>query len=90
MKSAPIRYGVRLGCRWGMPHDPIVLHETPQCKIERCKLCGIRKRFNKGFGGRIDNVEYLRFHVRSFAQKNGSTKRVWAKMHKPDSLKIRL
>jgi len=73
-----------------MPHDPITLHETRQYKVERCKLCGIRKRFNKAFHGRVDNIEYLKFHVRAFAQRGGSTKRVWAKMHKPNSLKIRL
>ena len=73
-----------------MPHDPVTLFENKKCKIEKCKLCGKRIRFNKGFKGRVDNIEYLQFHVRKFAQPNGSTKRVYLKMHDPESLVIKI
>lgn len=90
MKSQPVRYGTRLGCRGGNPHDPVLLKETKAYKIEKCRLCGIRKRWNLSFKGRVNNVEYLRFHVRSFAQPNGSTKRVYNKVNNPNALKIQL
>ena len=80
MRTA-IRYGLRLGCLGGTVHDPVTLSDTPRQKIEKCKICSVRKNWLKGYKGRIDNVEYLKFHVRSFAQRNGTTKRVYAKIY---------
>lgn len=88
MKSAPVKYGTRFGCRWGMPHDFITVKDTKTFKIERCKLCGIRKKYNKGYHMRINNVEYLKDHVRNYAQESGSTKRVFAKLYKPSKCVI--
>lgn len=90
LKSAPIRYGTRFGCRWGVPHDYIVLSENKRHKTERCKICRKRVRWNKTNTGRIDNIEYLKEHVRQLAQKFGSTKRVYNNVHNPNKLKITL
>lgn len=91
MRSAPIRYGTRIeGCRFGIPHDPVKLHEDKRRIVEKCRRCGIRKIWLKGHKDRIDNIGYLRFHVRSLAQPNGSTKRVYNKIHNPEKLVINL
>ncbi len=84
MKGASIRYGTRFGCRWGMPHDFKQIHVGKTYKVEKCLLCGVRKRWNFGFKGRVDNPEYLKDHVRQFAQKFGSTRRVYNKLYRPE------
>lgn len=90
MKSAPVRYGVRFGCRFGQPHDMVQIKDCPRYKIEKCRICSRRFRWNKGYKGRIDNVEYLRAHVRQYAQPSGSTRRVHAKLYHPEKTVIRL
>jgi hypothetical protein len=84
MKSAPVKYGTRFGCRFGQPHDFVTLAEKLTYKIEKCRICGQRKRWNMGYKGRINNVEYLKAHVRNYAQPNGSTKRVYMKLYQPE------
>ena len=77
-----MRYTDNLGCRYrGIPHDFKLLHENPQVKWEVCQICGKKKRWNKGYKGRVQNVEYLKDHVRNFAQKFGATKRVYNKVY---------
>lgn len=88
MKGDSVRYGTRFGCRWGLPHDFVLVKETRAYKVERCRSCSIRKRWNKGYKERIDNVEYLKCHVRQFAQRFGSTKRVHAKLYDKNKLTI--
>lgn len=91
MKSAAIRYGTRFkGCRFGQPHDLVKIGETPYQTVEQCKICGIKKRWNKGYKGRIKNNEYLKAHVRQFAQEFGSTKRIFKKLYKPGQTIIKL
>lgn len=90
MKSAPVRYGVRLGCRFGTAHQFHMLKDTPAAKWEKCVICGLRKRWNKGAKHRIDNTEYLKAHVREYAQPNGSTRRVFMKLHHPNKCVIKL
>ena len=85
-----MRYGLRLGCRFGMPHDPMIVYENKRAKWEKCQRCGEGHRWNKGFRGRIDNINYLKFHVAAFAQEFGRTKRIFYKMYKPSKLIIRL
>ena len=85
-----MRYGIRLGCRFGQPHDFETIIENNKFKIERCNICGQRRKWNKGYKGRIDNVNYLKDHVRVFAQKTGPTKRVFFKLHEPEKLIIRI
>ena len=85
-----VYYGTRFGCRFGQPHDFATLADRPGYKVERCRICRARRRWNKGFGGRIDNVRYLRDHVRSFAQEYGSTRRVFYKVYQPEKTTIYL
>lgn len=88
MKSSSIRYGTRFGCRWGQPHDLQRLGENQGQIWERCNLCGKTFRWNKGYKGRIENIEYLRAHVRQYAQEFGSTKRVYMKLYSPNKTTI--
>ena len=86
----PVRYGTRFGCKFGQPHDFARLGETKDAIVEKCKLCGIKKRWRKGYKGRINNPEYLKAHVRQFAQEFGSTKRVFAKLYKQEKCVIHI
>lgn len=79
-----MRYGRDLGCRHGQPHDFKIIHENPHAKWEQCQICGVRKRYNKGYKGRVENTEYLKDHVRNFAQRGGATRRVYAKVYQPE------
>lgn len=90
MKSAPIRYGTRFGCRFGQPHDWVKLDESLYQIWEKCKVCNKSKRWTKGYKGRIKNEEYLKDHVRQYAQDFGSTKRVFKKLYKPEEIIIYL
>ena len=83
-----MRYGRDLGCRFGMPHDLKIIHETPHAKWEVCQICNKRFRWNKGYKGRINNNEYLKAHIRNFAQKFGATKRVYNKVYHPEKTVI--
>lgn len=83
-----MRYGLRLGCRGGLPHDLKILNEDDNIKVEVCQICNKKFRWHKGPRGRVDNQEYLKAHVRNFAQKWGATKRVYMKVYRPDECKI--
>ena len=72
------------GCRFGQVHDMERLGENPQQIWERCKICGKTFHWGKGTKERIDSPEYLKAHVRQFAQDFGSTKRVYMKLYKPE------
>lgn len=86
----PVRYGTRFGCRFGQPHDYASIHETPALKVEVCRICGDRRRWPKGAGGRIASPEYLVAHVRQFAQPNGPTRRVFNKLYRKEKASIHL
>lgn len=90
MRSAPVKYGTRFGCRWGQPHDFRPMKDTKTFKVEKCLICGLRKKYNKGYHMRIDNTQYLKDHVRNFAQPTGTTKRVYAKVYEPQKLIIKI
>lgn len=81
---------MRFGCRWGQPHDFRQVIDTLAYKIDKCFICGMKKRWNKGYRLRIDNNAYVKAHVRNFAQPGGTTKRVHAKLYKPEKLIIHL
>lgn len=86
-----IRYGYDLGCRFkGVPHEMTLIHENPQIKVERCQLCNQSFRWRKGYKQRIDNKEYVKAHLRSFAQKFGATKRVYKRLYSRDETIIRI
>lgn len=76
------------GCKYGLPHDLSIVHENKGYKWEICKTCNTKYKWRKGHKGRIDNVLYLKAHVRNFAQKFGATKRVYHKIYKPETTKI--
>ena len=51
-------------------------------------ICGKTFRWNKGYRGRIANIEYLKAHLRNFAQKFGATARIYNKIYKPEKTTI--
>jgi len=78
---------MRYDCRYGLPHDTMILGEDASVKVERCKLC--RKVFRwKKFNGRVNNVEYLKVHARNFAQHDGRTKQLYMKLYHHDQTKL--
>lgn len=83
-------YGTRtnFGCRFGRPHDMRRIKDTPQMIVERCANCPKQFRWPKGYKGRVKNVEYLRAHIRSFAQRIGATRRVFMKLYEPEKTTI--
>lgn len=84
-----VRYTGDLGCRTrGIPHEMRVIHETPRVKWEVCQLCNKKFRWNKGYKQRLKNAEYLKAHVRNFAQKFGATKRIYNKVYRPEKCVI--
>lgn len=83
MTRIPSYYGTRFGCRFGQPHDFTQIKDARSYKVERCTLCGKRVKTNKGYKGRVDNVKYLRDHLRNYAQQFGATKRVYNKLYEP-------
>jgi len=86
-----MRYTGDLGCKHrGVPHDLIIIHENENAKWEQCKICGKRFRWNKWFKGRTDNKEYLKIHVRDFAQKFGATKRIYNKIYNQSKMIIKI
>jgi len=86
--SNNVRYSGRFGCKYGLPHDLKILHDTKSIKVEVCKICNKKFRWNKSARGRIKNTDYLRAHVRNFCQKFGATKRIYHKIYKPEKTKI--
>ncbi|TSA58169.1 hypothetical protein D4R42_00210 [bacterium] len=85
------RYTGDLGCRHrGVPHDLIIVHENAQTKWEVCKICGKKFKWNKGFRGRVANAEYLKIHVRDFAQKSGATRRIYNKIYNQSKMIIKI
>ena len=86
-----MRYTGDLGCRYrGIPHEFKKIHETPHVKWEVCLICGVRKRYNKGYKGRVKNTEYLRDHVRNYCQKFGATKRIYNRVYRPEKMIINI
>jgi len=81
-------YQLDFGCKGGAPHDPIVLHDLKTVKWEICQICGEKFRWQKAYKGRIDNKEYLRVHIRAFAQRSGPTRRIYNKTYNPGKCRI--
>jgi hypothetical protein len=67
-----------------------ILHETKTVKWEVCMGCNMKKRYNKGYRGRVNNVEYLKDHVRNFAQRFGATKGVFNRIYQPEKCIIKI
>lgn len=84
-----MRYTGDLGCRYrGIPHDLRIVAETPHAKWEVCQICNRKFRWNKGYKARVQNAEYLKAHVRNFAQRWGATKAVYHRIYKPETCTI--
>ena len=81
-------YGRNLGCMYGAPHNMRYLANTKTAKWEKCVICGRIFRWTKGARGRVENVEYLKAHVRNFAQKGGATRMIYHKIYRPKEMAI--
>ncbi len=81
---------VAYGCRDKMPHEFKILHETGIIKVEVCIRCNVKKRYNKKYKQRIDNLAYLKDHIRQFAQPNGKTKRIYNQIYKHSLMTIKI
>lgn len=86
-----MRYTDDLGCKYrGIPHDLHITFQNAHVKWERCNICNRKFRFNKGYKGRVDNVEYLKAHIRNFCQRGGATKRIYNKVYHPEKCIINI
>lgn len=85
-----MRYGYDLGCRFGQPHNMMLIHENAQQRWERCLICNRKFRYNKGYKTRVENRQYLKDHVRQYAQKFGATKRIFNKLYRPELMTIKI
>ena len=81
---------MEINCKAGTYHDFLILYENQAKKIEQCKICGKKFKWNKTFRGRISNQAYLAAHLRSFCQRFGRTKRAYYKIYNPSKLIIYL
>lgn len=80
-----------LGCRFrGIPHDMMFVADTKAMKIERCRICGKIMKWRKSAKGRVNNIEYLKAHLRNTCQRFGATKRVYHKIYRNKDCKITL
>lgn len=78
------------GCRDGLPHDLHLLKDNRRAKWEECHRCSRKFRWTKGFKGRVNNTEYLKAHVRNYAQARGATNRIYQKIYHPERCIIKL
>jgi hypothetical protein len=73
------------GCNNSLPHDftTLIDKETGKpCDFinaiwEICIRCGKKMKWNKDGYGRINNKDYLDYHIRDFAQPYGRTRKVY-------------
>lgn len=61
-------------------HNFTTIHSDSSVQVEVCKQCGYKKKYNK-VQGRVNNTEYLRDHVRDFAQPTGSTAEIFERFY---------
>jgi len=85
-----MRLKSRHGCKYGLPHDLTILNENQVIKVEVCKICNTKFRWNKRKLGRVNNEKYLEAHLRNFAQKFGRTKRIYHKIYYSNKCKIKI
>jgi len=76
-------------CPKGLLHDFHVERDGQKVldlatvKLERCRACGERVRWNK-VNGRIDNKKYLEAHRRDFLQREGPTAKLFYAIYQPE------
>ena len=78
------------GCKHGLPHDLVVVNETPRVKWEVCRICNRKFRWLKGGRERISNAAYLKAHARNYAQPGGATNRLYQRLYHPEKCIIKL
>ena len=66
----------------------MITYENPRIKCEVCTICNKKFRWNKGYRGRVQNVEYLKAHARNYAQRFGATKRLYNQIYNPQNCTI--
>lgn len=68
-------------------HDYEIVSESSDGQVEVCREC--KKRLTTTFGnkGRIDNIKYLKEHVRDTAQPNGRTGNIYKRYYAKNSSK---
>lgn len=66
------------GCRF---HDFKVVGDGKWGVLERCLLCGHYEEYKKGSDGSMDNVKYLKDHIRDFCQSTGSTAHIFKEIY---------
>lgn len=79
-----------MGCRFGQPHNMMLIKDGKNAKWERCVICNKKFRWNKGYKQRVHNTEYLKAHVRNYAQRTGPTKGVYNRIYKPQNCVIKI
>jgi len=72
-------------CPKGKYHAFEQSYDLPSEIIEFCNLCGLRMSYRK-VNGMIDNVKYLKDHVRDFCQPIGPTAKVYAEVYGHEAL----
>lgn len=77
-------------CKFGLPHDLVLIRDTRLAKWERCKICTRVFRWTKGPKGRVENTRYLEAHARNYAQPGGRTNRLYMRLYKPEQCVIHL
>jgi len=61
-------------------HNFTVIHSDQHTQVEVCKDCGFKKQYKK-IDNRINNQEYLKDHVRDFAQPTGPTAKIFERYY---------
>jgi hypothetical protein len=76
------------GCKGDMPHKFEVYAEDERVIAEQCNRCGMKKTYNKAEKGRVETKEYVKDHIRDFAQPNGRTGKLFEQLYgKPKDIK---
>lgn len=70
----------RAKCRKGTLHDFEVSRNLKDATIEVCRFCSEKRIYNK-VGGRINNAQYARDHIRDLVQPFGKTKELFEKLY---------
>jgi hypothetical protein len=62
-------------------HNYQVIRNTKDSVVEVCSECKKKLVTKIGLKGRIDNITYLKEHVRDTAQKTGSTAKIFKRFY---------
>lgn len=68
-------------CKGKQPHEYEPFAEAASFLAEICVLCGDKQVWDKDDRGRVANKDYLRYHIREFAQATGPTSQVFEMLY---------